>query len=238
MKLRQWRIWHRWLALLFGLQLVIWSISGAYMVFFDLSFIHGDHLVKKLEQPMAEKTLISPINWVLEQHPEATSVRLMRQWVDGSLQTVYRVESETGTQLLNAESLEPVKLDRMDIGYIARQHYTGNEEIKAQVSYIEERAPGELNPALLPVWRVDFSDLAGATLYFSATTGELVTKRHNFWRLFDFFWMLHIMDYQDRVDIETWWLKAFSVANVLFLFSGIALLYCNFRPRRKSRRTA
>ncbi|MDV6327796.1 PepSY domain-containing protein [Idiomarina sp. Sol25] len=235
---RKWRIWHRWLSLLFGLQLVVWSISGAYMVFFDLSFIHGDHLVKKLEQPIAKNTLISPVSWVLEQHPQATSVRLMHQWIDGSLRTVYRVESQTSTQLLSAESLEPVKLDRMDIGYIARQHSTGNEKTKAQVSYIEDRAPGELNPALLPVWRVDFNDLAGATLYFSATTGELVTKRHNFWRLFDFFWMLHIMDYQDRSDIETWWLKAFSIANILFVMTGTALLYFHLRPRRKSRRAA
>ncbi|MCA1767930.1 MAG: PepSY domain-containing protein [Idiomarina sp.] len=233
---RKWRVWHRWLSLIVGLQLVIWSISGAYMVFFDLSFIHGDHLVKKLEQPIAKNTLTSPISWVLEQNPEATSVRLMQQWVGGSLQTVYRVESNAGIELLTSDSLEPVKLDRMDIGYIARQHYTGSEKTKAQVSFIDEKAPDELNPALLPVWRVDFNDLGDSTLYFSAATGELVTKRHDFWRLFDFFWMLHIMDYQDRVDIETWWLKAFSIASILFLISGGALLYFHFRPRRRKRR--
>tara|TARA_R100000656_G_scaffold94217_1_gene68218 strand:- start:193 stop:333 length:141 start_codon:yes stop_codon:yes gene_type:complete len=43
---RKWRVWHRWLSLIVGLQLVVWSISGAYMVYFDLSFIHGNHLVK------------------------------------------------------------------------------------------------------------------------------------------------------------------------------------------------
>tara|TARA_R100001129_G_scaffold37437_1_gene25182 strand:- start:139 stop:855 length:717 start_codon:yes stop_codon:yes gene_type:complete len=234
---RKWRVWHRWLSLIVGLQLVVWSISGAYMVYFDLSFIHGNHLVKELEQPIAKNTLNSPISWVLEQNPEATSVRLIQQWIDGSLQPVYSVESKAGTQLLMAESLEPIELDRMDIGYIARQHYTGDENTKAQVSFIEDKAPGELNPALLLVWRVDFNDMAGATLYFSAATGELVTKRHDFWRMFDFFWMLHIMDYQDRVDIETWWLKAFSIANGLFLISGIALLYFHYRPRKKRRRS-
>ncbi|RUO64709.1 PepSY domain-containing protein [Idiomarina ramblicola] len=234
---RKWRVWHRWLSLIVGLQLVVWSISGAYMVYFDLSFIHGDHLVKKLDQPIAENTLISPVSWVLEQNPEATSVRLMRQWIDGSLQTVYRVESESGTQLLRAESLDPIHLDRMDIGYIARQHYTGNEETKAQVSFIEDKAPGELNSALLPVWRVDFNDLPSTTFYFSAAAGELVTKRHDFWRMFDFFWMLHIMDYQDRVDIQTWWLKAFSIANMLFMISGGALLYFHYRPRKRRRRS-
>lgn len=235
---RKWRNWHRWLSLIVGLQLVIWSISGAYMVFFDLSFIHGDHLVKKLEQPLTKNAKFSPISWVLRQYPTANSVRLMQQWVDGSLRAVYRVESQSGTQLLAAESLEPIHLDRMDMGYIASQHYTGEADVKAQVSFVEDRAPGELNSALLPVWRVDFNDFASPTLYFSASTGELVTKRHDFWRLFDFFWMLHIMDYQDRVDIETWWLKAFSIANLLFMVSGGVLLYFHYKPRKKRRRTA
>ncbi|MDV6316610.1 PepSY domain-containing protein [Idiomarina sp. HP20-50] len=235
---RKWRSWHRWLSLIVGLQLVIWSISGAYMVFFDLSFIHGDHLVKKLEQPLEKNTTLSPISWVLDEKPEATSVRLMQQWVDGSLRAVYRVESKAGTQLLLAESLEPITLDRMDIGYIASQHFANNKDVKAQVSFVEDKAPGELNPALLPVWRVDFNDFSSPTLYFSAATGELVTKRHDFWRLFDFFWMLHIMDYEHRIDIQTWWLKAFTIANILFLVSGGALLYFHFRPRKKRRRAA
>ena len=33
-------------------------------------------------------------------------------------------------------------------------------------------------------------------------TGELVAKRHDLWRTFDFVWMFHIMDYEDRTDMN------------------------------------
>ena len=33
---------HKWFMLFIGLQFVIWSVTGAYMVFFDIDYIHGD----------------------------------------------------------------------------------------------------------------------------------------------------------------------------------------------------
>ena len=39
------RKFHRWLMLFLGIQFLIWSISGAYMVIFDIDYIHGDSLV-------------------------------------------------------------------------------------------------------------------------------------------------------------------------------------------------
>ena len=39
------RKFHKWLMLFIGLQFIIWSISGAYMVIFDIDYIHGDSLV-------------------------------------------------------------------------------------------------------------------------------------------------------------------------------------------------
>jgi len=39
------RKFHKWLMLFLGIQFLIWSISGAYMVIFDIDYIHGDSLV-------------------------------------------------------------------------------------------------------------------------------------------------------------------------------------------------
>jgi hypothetical protein len=36
---------HKWLMLFVGVQFVIWSITGVYMVLFDIDYIHGDSLV-------------------------------------------------------------------------------------------------------------------------------------------------------------------------------------------------
>lgn len=181
---------------------------------------------------------IAPIDWVLKEIPDATSIRLQQQWINGKRQTLYQVKSAHQTQLLNAESLEPITLNRTDIRYIASQYYAGSADVKAQVSLITDNAPSEINPAVLPVWRADFNALGSPTLYLSAHTGELVTKRHDFWRVFDVFWMLHIMDYQDRVNVDTWWLKVASLANLLFLLSGAVLLFNHYRPRKNRRKTS
>ena len=43
---------HRWLALIVGLQIGLWAISGAYMVMVDLDIIHGNHLVDPQRHPL------------------------------------------------------------------------------------------------------------------------------------------------------------------------------------------
>ena len=43
---------HKWLALFVGLQLLVWAVTGFYMVAIDLDFIHGDSLVRNLRTPV------------------------------------------------------------------------------------------------------------------------------------------------------------------------------------------
>ncbi len=43
---------HKWLALFVGVQLLIWAVTGFYMVAIDLDFIHGDPLVRNLRTPV------------------------------------------------------------------------------------------------------------------------------------------------------------------------------------------
>ena len=47
------RTLHKWLSLFVGLQLVLWMVSGFYMVVVDLDFIHGDPLVRNLQVPLS-----------------------------------------------------------------------------------------------------------------------------------------------------------------------------------------
>ncbi len=44
------RTLHKWLGLIVGLQVLIWLASGLYMVVVDIDFIHGDPLVKNMQQ--------------------------------------------------------------------------------------------------------------------------------------------------------------------------------------------
>jgi uncharacterized iron-regulated membrane protein len=85
----------------------------------------------------------------------------------------------------------------------------------------------------VPVWRVEFEGAWRPTFYISPYTGELVTRRHDLWRMFDVVWMLHIMDYDDRQDVNNILLQAFTWLTVLASASGGWLLVYSFRRRRR-----
>ena len=66
-------------------------------------------------------------------------------------------------------------------------------------------------------------DPVDTKIWVSALRGTVVTRRNNRWRWFDWFWMLHTMDYQMRDDFNTWWLKAVSLRGVTTAVSGFVL---------------
>jgi len=57
----------------------------------------------------------------------------------------------------------------------------------------------------------------------TAEWGTVQSFRNNQWRVFDFLWMLHTMDYQGRDDFNNALLRAFSVFGLITIFSGFAL---------------
>ena len=230
----RWRVWHRWLSLIFGVQMVLWAISGAYMVFFDLDYIHGDHLVQEITQPVAQEVDVRPIDDVLAAYPHTQNITFETLWYQGQQQAVYKLSGHNGEQLLNASTLMPIALSAEDIEALAVRYYALDNPKVESVVYMTENPPTELNPALLPIWQVNFDDFGSTSLYLSESTGEMLVKRHTFWRGFDIFWMIHIMDYEDRVDIESWWLQAFIIGTFILMITGAVLLVYTISFKRKS----
>ena len=93
-------------------------------------------------------------------------------------------------------------------------------------------------PIAAPIWRVEFEGMWKPTLYLSPHTGELLSRRHDLWRGFDFFWMLHIMDYETRDNMNNALLKVATWMMVATSLSGAWLLIFSFRRKRRVRLTA
>jgi hypothetical protein len=66
----------------------------------------------------------------------------------------------------------------------------------------------------------------------SPHTGELLAKRHDLWRWFDFLWMFHIMDYEERSDVNNTLLRITASVGLVFALSGLWLLFYSFSRRR------
>lgn len=228
------RTWHRWLGIIVGVQMVVWAISGAYMVIVQLPFIHGEHLTQEANGEIRDSSLVERLPAVLENYPQVNQIHLVNRLIQGDDQDLAQVHSESEKFLVDLHTLAPVELSEADIRGLAAAYYAKGEPTISGVEYIEEAPPTELSESYLPIWRVNFDDFGNTSLYLHPQTGEMTVRRHDFWRGFDIMWMFHIMDYDERVDITTWWLRAFIFATFAFLFTGtVLLLQTLWASRRK-----
>ena len=75
----------------------------------------------------------------------------------------------------------------------------------------------------MPVYRVILDHPKKPHIYVSPVTGEIITRRNRPWRLFDFFWMLHIMDYGERESFNHLLLTFMSLLAITTSASGLVL---------------
>lgn len=218
---------HKWLGLALGLQVVFWSLSGLYMTVVHIDTIHGNHLVRGSVDPwISAEALQNPLALVARER--ATGIRLA--WVDK--RPIYIIEGPYGERAFSASSAAPLEPpDESAIRALASSLYTGPESI-ASAELITD-VPGEIRGRTPPLWRVEFDHWNRPTFYLSPVTGELLSRRHELWRVFDFVWMLHIMDYDERENVNNPLLRIFTWGAVLMALSGIWLLFYAFPKRTK-----
>lgn len=218
---------HKWLALFVGIQAVIWTVTGMYMVAVHIDIIHGDHLVRPAPKtPFDVSGLVTPAQ-VVAADSGAREARL--QWLLD--RPVWRVDGSDGPYVVDAQSgrrLPPIT--EVQAREVSRRIYTGTPKIVSARLLTE--APIEMQTRKPPYWRVEFEGWNQPTLYISPTTGEMISRRHNLWRTFDFAWMLHIMDYNERSNVNNLLLRVATWSAVLMALAGAWLLLWSF-PRKK-----
>ena len=62
-------------------------------------------------------------------------------------------------------------------------------------------------------------------VYLDPFSEEIVAIRSNQWRIWDFMWGIHIMDWNERDNIGNVFLKIFSILALLSALSGIYLFF-------------
>lgn len=218
---------HKWIALVVGVQALLWMASGVYMTVVPLNIIHGDHLTHPTGEPMAPSAMRIDMPRLMQLYPGISSFRLK------SLlgREVFEIERGGKVELVEARNGKPVgSLDEKTVRALANESYHGEAAI-VKVALLPI-APGEVGKRPAPIWAVHYGDFGKTTLYFSPTSGELLARRHELWRWFDFLFMLHIMDYDERSDVNNMLLRVASVGGLLFALSGLWLLFYSFGSRR------
>ncbi|WP_294098634.1 PepSY domain-containing protein [Sphingomonas sp.] len=222
---------HRWLALVIGLQLLLWFSSGLVMSLLPIDRVRGEHLVDREAAALlpANASYVSPQAIIVA---SAAPVRALRHKMLLG-RPVVEVETGSGTLLYDGATgarLPPV--DARQAEAIAIAAYRGTPRPKAAVERVT--AASTEYKGRVPAWRVVLAD-ADSTRVYVTDTGTIAAVRTGTWRLYDFFWGLHIMDWSEHENFNTLWLKAFAFGGLALAIAGTILLYLRW-PRRRRRR--
>ena len=232
MRMNWWK-WHKWLALVVGLQVLAWASSGLFMSVVPIEKVRGEYLVHEAAKVnlRAAAASTAPLAVVLAAVNGPVDGLELTQ-VDG--RAVWRVQQGKAFTLVEADSgavLSP--LDAAAAQRIAAADYAGTGDVQS-ATLLTTEPPIEYRGAL-PVWQVQFNDPEGLRMYVSPSTGKVVARRTNTWRVYDFLWSLHIMDYREHEDFNHPLLMAFAAGLLVLTLTGVVLLYRRFKPISRNR---
>lgn len=211
---------HLWAGLILGIQVLLWMLSGVVMSWFPIELVRGEvSAYSAPDIPLDAQTYASP-GGIIAQADGATSIELRRFMG----QPVYLARGEDGAKgIYDASSGERISpLNEATVRKIAKQDYVGEGNIIRAALMLY---PPHEYRAERPVWRVDFDDKYHTRLYILPNTGEVRSRRNDIWRLYDFFWMLHIMDYDERENFNNPLIMAASLTGFIFALSGMIIVF-------------
>jgi hypothetical protein len=217
---------HKWLGLIIGLQVFFWVLGG--LIFVTIPFqgiIKGGDYVHKIEANF-EKRALYPISQIDEKGEMRSIIT-----VNISGQPMYKMTDALGGQrIFNAlnGSVMPKPSEKEILAH-AKFLYKGSGHIKSIQLLTQPQAKRLLIVDELygktGLWQVSYDDALKSRLYFDVVTGEFHRFRNDAWVLYDLFWRLHVMDYENGENFDHWLIKIAAGLSFFLIFSGIILLF-------------
>jgi len=192
------RTFHRYLSIFVSIQLLLWTISGIYFAYNKIELVRGEQyrLPVDVEYRIFDRLGVS----IIEKNDNGD--KTYEIYPDGA-----KVEPLTKDEALLIAS-KKTSLNPID-GILINETYKG----------------AEFRGRDLPIFKVQTDTEDNINIYINPLTGDISAIRSDSWRLWDLFWALHIMDYQDRDNINNLLLKILSILALMTSISGIVLFF-------------
>lgn len=220
---------HRYLGLFLGMQFLFWTIGGLYFSWTNIKKIRGEDIRKEPTTINKEKLGIN-LKSILNEISKNDSVYILKSVQIASIfdTPYYQITFNNGKRIktvlantLNNKIRTPISKNE---AIIIAKNSLNVKSHQISVDYINStNGHHEYREKPLPAYAVHFEGEISTTVYVSAEMGTVQTYRNNQWRVFDFLWMLHVMDYENRDNINNWLLRIFSVIGLITLASGFLL---------------
>ena len=159
----------------------------------------------------------------------AISIQLLLWTVSGIYFSFNKIEDVRGNLYLKPEEqVETPKVNK--ISHERALQIVADKTYLKPLSLIEitEDKPGsEYRGRDLPLYKIESSNKnsKNINIYIDPYSAKIVAIRSNQWRIWDFMWGLHIMDWNERDDMSNVFLMIFSSLALLSAISGIYLFF-------------
>ena len=220
---------HRWAGLILGIQIMLWFFSGFMMSLMPIDEVRGDHLLKASTTSSIDLNHLN-LSALAQRIKQPVTAIKIKPWLGRTVAEVHSAEQIHMYALPELNALTPIKQSQLERLLTAQL----KPEYRIESVRLLNHVPNEARGRQAPLFQVQISGDESPVIYVSQQSGEIVAKRTDRWRLFDFLWMLHIMDYDEREDFNHPLLYLTALAALLFCLSGFVLIFYTLR-RRTSR---
>jgi len=233
MKILRWTIRiHKWIALLIGIQILAWVLGGLVFSILPIEEVRGEHKAAEWTvQPFDPANIIS-----LEAATEQAGIETIKEAELGTMmgRPVWRVlvmgpTAEAPNEVITLDGRTGAALSPIDEALatqIAKADYIGKGAFETIELVLD---PPTEYPHPGAAWVAKFDDRDNTTLYISPQSAEVKSRRSTTWRVFDFFWKLHVMDYDDGESFNHPLLIIAALIALIVVLSGFTLLFIRIR---------
>jgi hypothetical protein len=229
---------HKWLALLMALQILFWFVSGLFFAVIPIERVRSEHAIaERRVEPVAVVVAAAGLERLAGdglRFGEKIEIRSLLgrpvALVSGGEARPALFDLSTGRRLSPLPATLAARIAEGDHAGAARA---------ARVEQVTANSP-EYRGAL-PAWRVAFDDGANRALYVAADTGVVSARRSTLWRVYDFLWGLHIMDWRGHENFNSPLLVVSTALGLIVIVTGIIMFpsrlgYTAWRRRRRALR--
>jgi uncharacterized iron-regulated membrane protein len=225
---------HKWLALVMAIQILFWFVSGLFFAVFPIERVRSEHMrVEQRARPVPFDAAADGLLRLGSAGVGGEKIEL-RMLLDRPVALVTPHEGRPQLyDLVTAQRVSPLSMNAAS--RIAEADHVG--DLRAtRIERVTENSPEYRGP--LPAWRVDFEDGANRSLYVAADTGAVTARRSTLWRVYDFLWSLHIMDWRDHENFNSPLLIIATALGLIVIVTGIVMFparlgYNRWRRRRR-----
>jgi len=213
------RLFHKYLSLVISIQLLLWTVSGIYFAFNKIELVRGEqYLIEQKVSKLNLKEVESSFSG-----KNVNFVRRLDEWI-------IKVETDSGFSYTDLQGQNLDELNEEEVREVVRQSTKLIPLMVQRIDKPEIRA--EFRGRNLPIFKVATSTTDNINVYVDAFTGEVTAIRSDSWRIWDFLWGAHIIDYSERENINNFLIKILSILALISSLSGIVLFFKTFKFKK------